>query len=147
MKRIGWASVIALFLALSAFAFGLLSRQPSGGTDSLPPMDARPIDTGSSHGGTPADSSSTRAFREANAQMHRDMSVDYTGDADIDFLRVMIANQEGALAMARIAVEHGEAPEVRSLAEEIIAGRDVEIVRMKVMLARHEDGPVTAGKG
>lgn len=146
MKRIGWASAIALFLALSAFAFGLLSRQPSGGTDSLPPMDARPIDTGSSHGGIPADSPSTRAFREASAQMHRDMSVDYTGDPDIDFLRAMIASQEGVLAMARIAVEHGEAPEVRSLAEEIIAGRDVEIVRMKVMLARHEDGPVTAGK-
>jgi hypothetical protein len=146
MKRIGWASAVALFLALSAFAFGLLSRQPSGGTDSLPPMDARPIDTGSSHGGIPADSPSTRAFREANARMHGDMSVDYTGDADIDFLRAMIANQEGGLAMARIAVEHGEAPEVRSLAEEIIAGRDVEIVRMKVMLARHEDAPVTAGK-
>ena len=146
MKRIGWASAIALFLALSAFAFGMLSRQPTGATDRRPPMDARPIDTGASHGGIPADSPSTRAFREANAQMHRDMSVDYTGDADIDFLRAMIANQEGALAMARIAVEHGEAPEVRSLAEEIIAGRDVEIVRMKVMLARHEDGPVTAGK-
>ena len=109
-------------------------------------MDARPIDTEASHGGIPADSPSTRAFREANAQMHRDMSVDYTGDADIDFLRAMIAKQEGALAMARIAVEHGEAPKVRSLAEEIIAGRDVEIVRMKVMLARHEDAPVTAGK-
>lgn len=146
MKRIGWVSAIALFLALSAFAFGLLSRQPSGATDRRPPMDARPIDTGASHGGIPADSSSTRAFREASAQMHRDMSVDYTGDPDIDFLRAMIASQEGVLAMARIAVEHGEAPEVRSLAEEIIAGRDVEIVRMKVMLARHGDGPVTAGK-
>lgn len=146
MKRIGWVSAIALFLALSAFAFGMLSRQPSGATDRRPPMDARPIDTGASHGGIPADSPSTRAFREASAQMHRDMSVDYTGDPDIDFLRAMIASQEGVLAMARIAVEHGEAPEVRSLAEEIIAGRDVEIVRMKVMLARHEDGPVTAGK-
>ena len=146
MKRIGWVSAIALFLALSAFAFGLLSRQPSGATDRRPPIDARPIDTGASHGGILADSPATRAFREASAQMHRDMSVDYTGDPDIDFLRVMIASQEGVLAMARIAVEHGEAPEVRSLAEEIIAGRDVEIVRMKVMLARHEDGPVTAGR-
>ena len=146
MKRIGWVSAIALFLALSAFAFGMLSRQPSGATDRRPPMDARPIDTGASHGEIPADSPSTRAFREASALMHRDMSVDYTGDPDIDFLRAMIASQEGVLAMARIAVEHGEAPEVRSLAEEIIAGRDVEIVRMKVMLARHEDGPVTAGK-
>ena len=146
MKRIGWVSAIALFLALSAFAFGMVSRQPSGATDRRPPIDARPIDTGASHGGIPADSPATRAFREASAQMHRDMSVDYTGDPDIDFLRVMIASQEGVLAMARIAVEHGEAPEVRSLAEEIIAGRDVEIVRMKVMLARHEDGPVTAGR-
>ena len=94
MKRIGWASAIALFLALSAFAFGLLSRQPSGVIDERPPMDARPIDTEASHGGIPADSPSTRAFREANAQMHRDMSVDYTGDADIDFLRAMIANQQ-----------------------------------------------------
>lgn len=146
MKRIGWVSAIALFLALSAFAFGMVSRQPSGATDRRPPIDARPIDTGASHGGIPADSPATRAFREASAQMHRDMSVDYTGDPDIDFLRVMIASQEGVLAMARIAVEHGEAPEVRSLAEEIIADRDVEIVRIRVMLARHEDGPVTAGR-
>lgn len=146
MKRIGWVSVIAVFLALSAFAFGMISRQTRDVPDRSPAVDARPIDAGASHGGGPADSPSTAAYREASARMHAAMSIDYTGDADIDFLRGMIAHHEGALAMAKIAVEHGEARDVRNLAEEIIAAQETEIVRMKVMLARHEDAPAPVGR-
>ena len=139
MKRFGWISVIAVFLALSAFAFGMISRQTREVPAAPSAADSRPSDTEASHAGETTDSPSTRAYREASAKMHQAMSINYTGDADIDFLRGMIAHHEGALAMAKVAVEHGEARDVRSLADEIIAAQESEIVRMRILLARHED--------
>ena len=73
--------------------------------------------------------------------MHQAMNIDCSGDADIDFLRGMIAHHEGAIAMARIAVEEGEGDDVRGLAQEIIRAQEAEILRMRIMLARHEDAP------
>ncbi|MFA4940432.1 DUF305 domain-containing protein [Brevundimonas sp.] len=141
MKRFGWISVIAVFLALSAFAFGMISLQTRKAPAAGPPVNARPIYTEASHEGVSTDSPSTRAYREASAQMHQAMSINYTGDADIDFLRGMIAHHEGALAMAKIAVAYGEARDVRNLADEIIVAQEAEIIRMKILLARHEDTP------
>lgn len=141
MKRFGWISVIAVFLVVSAFAFGMISRQTRQAPSAGPPVEARPIDTEASHVVAPTDNASTRAYREASAQMHQAMSIDYTGDADIDFLRGMIAHHEGALAMAKIAVAYGEARDVRNLADEIIVAQEAEIIRMRILLARHEDTP------
>ena len=50
----------------------------------------------------------------------------------------------GAIAMARIAVEEGEADDVRGLAQEIIRAQEAEILRMRIMLARHEDAPAVS---
>lgn len=146
MKRFGWISVIAVFLTLSAFAFGMISRQTRDVAAAPSAVDARPSDTEASHAGEPTDSPSTPAYREASAQMHQAMSINYTGDADIDFLRGMIAHHEGALAMAKVAVEHGEARDVRNLADEIIAAQESEIVRMRILLARHEDTPAPGAR-
>ncbi|WP_449253913.1 CopM family metallochaperone [Brevundimonas naejangsanensis] len=138
MKRIGWVSVIAVFLGLWAFAFGMLSRQPLNEANRrLPPVDSRPIEERPGQADAPVETGSTRAYREARDQMRRGMDIDYTGDADVDFLRGMIAHHEGAIAMARIAVEHGEASDVRGLAQEIIVAQKAEIIRMRIMLARH----------
>ena len=87
------------------------------------------------------DAPSTQAYREANDRMHQGMAIAYTGDADIDFLRGMIAHHEGAVGMVKVAVEHGEAADVQSLAREIIAAQEAEIIRMRILLARHEDVP------
>lgn len=146
MKRIGWVSVIALFLALSAFAYGMLSRQPRPAAVTPPPVAARDIDAHEGHGDAASDNASTRAYREASDRMHQGMNIAYTGDADIDFLRGMIAHHEGAIAMARIAVEHGEGADVRGLAEEIIAAQEAEITRMRIMLVRHEDASASVGR-
>lgn len=141
MKRIGWASVIAIFLGLAAFAFGMLSRQPLNEANTRPPVDSRPIDERAGNADAPNESRATRAYREASDRMHQGMNIDYTGDADVDFLRGMIAQREGAVAMARVAVEHGEASDVRGLAQEIIAAQEAEITRMRIMLARHGHDP------
>jgi uncharacterized protein (DUF305 family) len=83
------------------------------------------------------ESPSTMAFMEANMKMHGAMEIDYTGDADIDFIRGMIAHHQGAIDMARVVLEHGDDPEVKKLAEEIIAAQEGEIRWMQDWLAKN----------
>ncbi|MEF3049293.1 CopM family metallochaperone [Pseudotabrizicola sp. L79] len=83
------------------------------------------------------ESPATIAFMEANAAMHADMAIDYTGNADVDFIKGMIPHHQGAVAMAQIVLEHGTDPEVRKLAEGIVAAQEAEIAWMQDWLAKN----------
>jgi uncharacterized protein (DUF305 family) len=76
------------------------------------------------------------------AMMNNMHAAGYTGDADVDFLAMMIPHHEGAVEMARLLLIHGKDPLTRGLAEEIIAGQTAEITAMKnrlEILRRGED--------
>lgn len=76
-----------------------------------------------------------RFAREMDAGMEQMMhgmhAPGYSGNADVDFLAMMIPHHEGAVEMARLVLVHGRDPLTRKLAEDIIASQMVEIEGMK----------------
>jgi len=72
-----------------------------------------------------------RDMQKMMADMHRP---GYTGNADVDFLAMMIPHHQGAVDMARLALIHGRDPLTRKLAEEIIASQTTEIAAMRARL-------------
>ena len=94
--------------------------------------------------GMGTDSPATTAFREANARMHSGMDIPFTGNADIDFIRGMIAHHQGAIDMSEIVLKHGRDASVKKLANEIIAAQKKEIAQMQAWLARNGSQPASA---
>ena len=58
-----------------------------------------------------------------------------SGNADVDFLAMMIPHHQGAVEMARLALIYGKDPLTRRIAEEIIASQTAEIAAMTQRLA------------
>ena len=80
---------------------------------------------------------STDGYKAAMDKMHTDMMIEYTGNADVDFVRGMIPHHQGAIDMAKVELANGKDPEIRKLAEGVIAAQEAEIKQMQGWLAAH----------
>ncbi len=78
-----------------------------------------------------------RAFGHANHQMMMDMDIAATGDADKDFVRMMIPHHQGAIDMAKVEIQYGKDEKLKAMAREIIAAQEKEIAEMKDWLAKN----------
>jgi uncharacterized protein (DUF305 family) len=84
-------------------------------------------------------SEAASALAAVNAKMHEDMSMEMTGDADVDFMRGMIPHHQGAIEMANVLLKYGKDPVTRRLAEDIIKAQESEIAMMEDWLAKRQN--------
>jgi len=70
---------------------------------------------------------SSLAFNGVMGKMQQAMSLTYTGNADVDFVKAMIPHHQGAIDMAKIVLAFGKDPEVKKMAESIIKAQEAEI--------------------
>lgn len=69
--------------------------------------------------------------------MMQAMHVEYTGNADVDFVRGMIGHHQGAVDMANVQLQFGKDAENQKLAREIIRAQEQEIGQMQAWLKKH----------
>jgi uncharacterized protein (DUF305 family) len=87
-----------------------------------------------------------KAYAAANDKMHAGMG-NIAEDADVAFMQGMIPHHVGAVEMAKVALEHGKDPEVRALAEKVIAAQEAEMKEMQTWLDKRgvkAEKPLTA---
>jgi uncharacterized protein (DUF305 family) len=83
------------------------------------------------------DPAAVTSFKQAMERMHNAMPMEFTGNPDVDFAKSMIPHHQGAIDMAEVELAHGKDPELRKMAEDIIAAQDKEISEFKKWLAAH----------
>ncbi len=81
---------------------------------------------------------STQAYEAAMMRMHEGMNIEYSGDADRDFVAGMLPHHQGAVEMAKVELQYCKDPELRKLATDIIAAQQKEIAFMHAWQAKHK---------
>ena len=71
--------------------------------------------------------------------MHEALSsLKSTGNNDEDFVQMMLPHHQAAIDMAKAELMHGQDPQTRRLAQEIITDQELEIEIMQLWLSQHD---------
>ena len=84
---------------------------------------------------SPEYAEATEAFRAVNDRMHHAMTVPPSGSVDRDFAAGMLPHHVGAVEMAKVELQFGRDPEMRRLAEAIVAAQKEDITLLREWLA------------
>lgn len=93
---------------------------------------------GMDHGGMTHGGMAMEEYMSAMDRMQQGMKMPSSGNADIDFVRMMIPHHQAAVDMAQTLLKYGKDPELRKLAQNIVAAQNREIAQMKAWLAKHD---------
>lgn len=118
MKRLRLLVASAL-VAVPALASAQQMDMPNGGMDM---------------GGSAADEANMKALQK----MQDDMPNKGTGNADWDFVTMMISHHQGAVDMAKVEVQYGKDPALKKMASKIVEDQEKEIRLMKTWLDTHK---------
>jgi uncharacterized protein (DUF305 family) len=79
----------------------------------------------------------TKANEAAMATMMKSMQMQMTGNADVDFVKGMIPHHQGAIDMAKVALQYVKDPALLKLANDIVTAQAGEITFMNDWLKRN----------
>lgn len=112
-----------LAVPVAATAQGVAPSHSHGDMSALPP---------------PGAVLSTPAYEAATEKMHAAMMAQrFTGRPDADFAAGMLPHHQGAIDMAAVELRYGTDPEMRALAQGIVAAQQQEIGQLQAWLAAH----------
>lgn len=140
------AAAVAVLMALAVPMLGY-AQQPAAPTapatqapmtTPMPGMPMHPMTDAK----TPAGSEAERSMMAAMERMsHTMQAVPMTGNADRDFVAMMIPHHAGAIDMARFELANGKDPAMRKLAEAIVSAQENEISEMQAWRKAHPGSP------
>lgn len=119
------------FIGIAAIGTSSFAQEPK-------PMDGMGMNHGAMEALPKGDQGpSSQGFVAANNKMHRDMAITFSGNADVDFIKGMIAHHQGAIDMSKVELQYGKDAQARKMAEDIIKAQESEIAFMKEWLKKN----------
>lgn len=134
-QRFAIALVFALAIAVaSAVAIAQESSPAHSASPMMSPQECAAMQSAMQQNmKSPAD----MAMMQAMMTMHHTMmQTPMTGDADRDFLSMMIPHHQSAVDAAKVELRDGKNPQVRALAQRIVTAQEAEIRQMRAWLAK-----------
>lgn len=78
-----------------------------------------------------------KGYMDAMAKMNQAMPKDSSGNADVDFARMMVPHHQSAIDMADNLLRHGKDAKLRKMAEKMKKDQKKEITELQAWLKAH----------
>lgn len=125
MKRIIITAAVASLITGNAFAHQ---------TNPMPMKDVKTMDV-TMMMPSANDTASTTGYKSAMMKMMQAVPK-FSGDADVDFMKQMRVHHQAAIDMAKVVLANGKDAETKTLAQDIIAAQEKEIMSIDAWLKK-----------